>query len=55
MSVVISGIKYERLKLEGENVRAVLPFRSVVEKSKRKDGEKGEEKGQKEDGDEHES
>ena len=48
MSAVISRIKYERLKLEGENVRAALPFRSIVEKSKRKEGE---EKGQKEDGD----
>jgi len=41
---VISEIKYERLKLEGEYVRAVFSFRSIVEKSEWKGREKREKK-----------
>lgn len=57
VSVVISGIKYERLKLEGEDVGAVLPFRSIVEKGRGRKGRKGRRKKawKKEDEDEHES
>jgi len=35
---VISGIKYGRLKLERENVRAILSFWSIMERERK--GEK---------------